>query len=237
MLFSQDRRNLLKVAGVLVSGIAVPDFLTGGAQAEEKKDEIIKQSGFWFERTVQIPFDHLKSENEKQSFLHTFVESFAFYCGESILLELKDKFGLTFDGIMNRDDAAEVIKSLYESGKMRDLFAHTTKQVFFETIWFNYLPSVLTDTFLDKKMHMLDVGIPVSFIFAIFHNLEQDEFGERKFSTDIIPWPQFFSGIFYWYLMRKAGVVSAFTGHLAQDYLLVGHLLCKAFDQKKQKAK
>ena len=75
-----------------------------------------------------------------------------------------------------------------------------------------------------NKSLRMDVGIPLSAIFATGHN-----FTSKGFSTDYIPLPQFTGALFYWYLIRRRGLNHSILAHVEQNTISVVDRLLTRF--------
>lgn len=84
-----------------------------------------------------------------------------------------------------------------------------------------------------SKGHRWDVGIPMSALFALSHNLilkkEEEHWKFRIGKT--IPLTQFMGGMFYWYLMRERGFEHAALAHSMNNggSFAIGALLFKMY--------
>jgi hypothetical protein len=225
MTFSKERRKfILSLGSSVAAGIIFPDYIFGNAEAanlEKKTNEI----GGWFQNAVKKPFEQLKTENDKQDFRVTFVQSFILFTVEKMFVKIIKKYNL-HDGLMSEEEVAALFKEMWANGDYYNLFVDDVKKVFFETVWFQYIPSLFTDIIIGNEVNW-SVGVPVSFIFAASHNLTKNELGKYKFEKDFIPWPQFFQGILYWYLIRKAGPLSTFSAHWLHNFLITMDSLVK----------
>lgn len=59
----------------------------------------------------------------------------------------------------------------------------------------------------------LFMGVASSIIFAAIHNLKY-----KGINTDIIPASQAFSGMVYWYLQRKLGILANTAAHITNNF-------------------
>jgi len=82
----------------------------------------------------------------------------------------------------------------------------------FEEALFRGLPSLLISD--HPKEDLWEIGIPISAIFALAHNIKRDDVTKNiTFSTERIPIYQFVSGLFYWKMMRERGFLHAVAAH------------------------
>lgn len=99
-----------------------------------------------------------------------------------------------------------------------------------EEALFRALPS----RFLDKsdRSHRWEIGIPVSVLFALMHNIGEDKFEGLKFHKSV-PICQFTGGLFFWYLMREKGYSHAVLAHSIGNTipLSIGMLLYRIYSE------
>jgi membrane protease YdiL (CAAX protease family) len=130
-----------------------------------------------------------------------------------ILGEMIKKLGLTTEN--------SKIKNLKIDTKM--IFLGSVVAPPIEEFLFRYLP----DLFLkkDKKLN-LKVGVPMSILFAcVLHNLDYDiKKKKMKFDTEYIPFSNFTTSLFFWYLKRKRGLSHSILTHGFGNFIGLNYL-------------
>lgn len=102
-----------------------------------------------------------------------------------------------------------------------------------EEVLFRGLPNFIVRG--QPKENLWGIGIPVSAVFALCHNVRTDEnTGKTAFATDKIPLYQFVNGLFFWKMMRERGFPHAVAAHgtINSVALTIGRLLYEAFPEK-----
>lgn len=73
------------------------------------------------------------------------------------------------------------------------------------------------------------VGLPVSILFAAYHNVYTDEQGKHLFSTDTLPLNQLIGGAFVWKMMRDRGWMHAVVAHSVYNVIdVIGSYFSRA---------
>lgn len=87
-----------------------------------------------------------------------------------------------------------------------------------EEIFFRAFPSKLLDKYFPgtKKETLMQVGVPISAIFAMVHITNVPP----KFRGKFIPVSQFMMGCYFWYVMRKRGAMPAIMSHSEMNALI-----------------
>lgn len=208
-----SRRDFLNFIGAI--GVAVTTGQIGikTAQAHENK----KTSG-------------MEQYTKEHSYTETAIEQSlimgANYVAEAIFEKLKIEHG---NKTLNVEDIIEYFRDKPIDGLLK---VGILGPVIEETL-FRALPSGL---FINKKdaQHRWDIGIPVSLLFALSHNLKQEEWGELQFVKSV-PFSAFIGGLFYWYLMREKGYSHAVMAHSINNTIpmSIGILLFKAYPEER----
>lgn len=218
-----SRRSFLKFLVALGPALTIGPSKT---EASDSKDIPSKKlEGAINKRIEKVGDKYRPIEEQDQSKLRTAVEASLMLAGEFIAREVFAKMG--FKGAISfeefKDDAQKTDTFL------RLLFAMPAVILMpiIEEIFFRAVPSeVLAGRkYRGSKEKRWEMGIPVSILFALAHNLEKDKltdsmklasFGEK------IPLGQFIGGLFFWYLMREKGLSHAVIAHQVQNAEIIG---------------
>ncbi len=167
----------------------------------------------------EAEFPHREAgERYFERYLRTLMETQLLIIGE-ILSELT----MRALGIQrgHREDPEDLVRLLTEE-RWKAILAMVVVGPFFEEASFRLFPSLV----IGKKGKRWEVGVPISVIFALAHNLQKDKVsGGIKFNKEFIPLPQFLAGIYYWYLVRERGFSHAVLAHATNNGLAMAVML------------
>ncbi len=203
----------------VVSAILIYQIFNLEDSLSTDKNKIKSKGDSWLNEKVIRASRVIKNENKRQEFLITALQSILLFSVEAILFYLKDKLGIKKDGMLDRETLVLLEQELVKEHN-QELFQQIIRQPFFETIFLQYIPSILSELTFGKGLNW-QIGLPVTVLFALLHNVGKDEDGKIKFDTEFIPWTQFLQGLFYWYLIRTAGPVSTMLAHSTHNLVNV----------------
>ena len=144
--------------------------------------------------------------------------------GERILKDLNIKTG---NQSLTNKEVEEMLKKAPIESYVRTVIVGPLMEEWI----FRLIPSAFADRNTRRKDSFWELGIPVTAIFALIHNIEDIKVGDKttlKLHLDSIPLNQFMSGLFFWHLMRQKGFNHAVLAHMFNNN--ASYMLAKFFN-------
>ncbi len=206
-----SRREFLKFLAALATTLTTKGI---GVQIVEAREiDVVKMKKGEKERK-ELPKRNNKAEEllklpiKKDSYTETAIEEILMVIAETVTVAILNRLGVkNGNQSIDIDELMEKLEDKPLDTLLNDGIISPTV----EEVIFRLLPSTIVD-YTEGEGVNWDVGVPVSLIFALGHNLEEDELGELKFAESI-PLSQFMAGLFFWYLMRERGISHSILAH------------------------
>ena len=109
---------------------------------------------------------------------------------------------------------------LLRSAPLDTIFTTCLAAPIIEEVVFRLLPSQYADR--NENMGLAwNIGIPISAVFALMHNITQDRskpfLKSFSFDTESFSVPAFAAGLVFWYLQRTYGIQASMIAHIASN--------------------
>lgn len=235
---SLTKRQFLKLILVAGGGLVAEHYLgikpaeaNGNNQSAIQKDGTLPQADtIKKQQKMTVSPPKSPSAEEEPTLFNTEVETALLTMAElvsaSIIKALKIPVG---NAAMDQEKLRKTLdKPLYKTILIKGVSVPILEEAFFRG-----LPNLIIKG--QPKKDLWQIGVPVSAIYALCHNLITDEnTGNPVFATNKIPLYQFINGLFFWKMMRERGFPHAVAAHVTINSiaLTIGELLNKAFPVK-----
>lgn len=117
------------------------------------------------------------------------------------------------------------ISELFKKDPLLSAFLVTILAPISEEAVFRGIPQVVLRLFSTSNSYWRGVNLLSSGLFAIGHNFGGGKEGERSFSTEYIPIPQFIMGLTFFNITRSEGLIFAIGAHSFMNAMATGAII------------
>ena len=231
-----SRRDFLRVVGGIGLALTLEQIGVRQVRAQEadKKEEVSNPQLDQDKNSKETVTQDQQQETEKaDSYAKTVLQQILVIGAEELVDSVLKKLGV---GYGRESLSEEEITKYLKKNPIEGIIKLGVLCSVVEETLFRLLPSSFIDR--NSKSHRWDIGIPMSAIFALMHNIEEVGFKEDKVEVKFakpVPVSLFMAGLFFWYLMRERGYSHAVLAHFIHIAvpLSIGALLFKIYPEEK----